>query len=162
MKVSIVYYSETENTKKMGEKIAEGLIKVGIEVKCFSTENIDKEWLEESKGIILGSPTHMGDIAQGMREWLFKVAKEYDFSGKLGGAYTTANYIYGGGTLGVQSLLNTMLILGMVVYSGGAKCGKPYIHLGPVAIGEKLEESYELFSIYGERMGEMLSKLNRE
>lgn len=160
MKVTIVYYSETENTKKMAEIIAKGMMKVpNIEVKCFSTENVDKKWINESKGVIVGSPTHMADIAQGMRAWLSGPATEFDLSGKIGGAFATANYIYGGGTLGIQTMLNSLMILGMLVYSGGAKCGKPYIHLGPVAIGEKLEESYEIFSLYGERMGKMISEI---
>lgn len=101
----------------------------------------------------------MADIAQGIRACLSGPATEFDLSGKIDGAFATANYIYGGGTLGIQTMLNSLMILGMLVYSGGAKCGKPYIHLGSVAIGEKLEESYEIFSLYGERMGKIISEI---
>ena len=40
----------------------------------------------------------------------------------------------------------------MLTYSGGGSFGKPVIHLGPVALHGHLEESKELFRLYGQRM----------
>ena len=73
-------------------------------------------------------------------------------AGKVGGAFATADYLHGGGDLGIQTILNHMMVLGMLTYSGGGSFGKPVIHLGPVALHGHLEESKELFRLYGQRM----------
>ena len=52
----------------------------------------------------------------------------------------------------IQTILNHMMVLGMLTYSGGGSFGKPVIHLGPVALHGHLEESKELFRLYGQRM----------
>ena len=44
------------------------------------------------------------------------------------------------------------MVDGMMVYSGGSSLGKPYIHLGPVALKDTFEESRELFVIFGSRI----------
>ena len=45
-----------------------------------------------------------------------------------------------------------MLCHGMLTYSGGVSFGNPTIHLGPVALTNRLEESIETFKLYGQRM----------
>lgn len=62
--------------------------------------------------------------------------------------------MHGGGELGIRTILDHMMVLGMLTYSGGGALGKPVIHLGPVAIGGHLEESKDVFLLYGKRMAE--------
>ena len=45
-----------------------------------------------------------------------------------------------------------MMVFGMLTYSGGSAYGKPYIHLGPVALKDELEKSEDIFRTYGQRM----------
>lgn len=55
-----------------------------------------------------------------------------------------------------------MLVKGMLVYSGGAAHGKPYIHLGPVAldaVGNHYEECKADFEIFGRRFAEKAREL---
>lgn len=49
-----------------------------------------------------------------------------------------------------------MMVMGMLVYSGGNSYGKPVIHLGPVGMSQNIEDFRELFVTYGERMGKQL------
>ncbi len=46
------------------------------------------------------------------------------------------------------------MVQGMMVYSGGNNYGKPIIHLGPVGMSQDIENFWELFVTYGERMGD--------
>ena len=51
---------------------------------------------------------------------------------------------------------------GMLVYSGGAAYGQPFIHHGPVAldaVGTHYEDAKELFMIFGQRFAEKAIEL---
>ena len=52
-----------------------------------------------------------------------------------------------------------MMVMGMMVYSGGSAYGKPVIHLGPVGMSQNIADFKDLFVTYGERMGQQLLKL---
>lgn len=153
MKMTVLYYSKTGNTKHMAEVIAEGMQTVdGVEAKVFSIDEIDEEWIKESKCVILGSPIYMASVCAPIHNWLEGPCMKYGLAGKIGGAFATADYIHGGGELGIQFILDHMLVCGMLTYSGGGSYGKPVVHLGPVAIHNHLDESRETFLIYGQRM----------
>jgi len=160
MKATVLYHSRTGNTKKMAEVILLGMNSIkGIEAKAFSIEAFDENWVRESKCIIIGTPIYMANISGQLKMWLDTSAPKYGFAGKLGGAFATANYIHGGGDLGIRTILDHMMVLGMLTYSGGGASGVPVIHLGPVAIGEHLEESEPTFITYGKRMAKKTFEL---
>ena len=96
-----------------------------------------------------------------VKVWLDGPALKAGLAGKVGGAFATADYLHGGGDLGIQTILNHMMVLGMLTYSGGGSFGKPVIHLGPVALHGHLEESKELFRLYGQRSAARCSALPR-
>lgn len=153
MKMSVLYYSKTGNTKQMAEIIAQGMASTeGVEAKAFSIEEIDETWVKESKCIVLGTPVYMASICAAVKNWFETSAMKYGLPGKIGGAFATADYVHGGGELAIQSILDHMLVFGMLAYSGGGSFGKPVIHLGPVALKDRLEESKETFLLYGKRM----------
>lgn len=160
MKMTVAYYSKTGTTRQMAQVISEGMMLVeGVEAKTFPLEEIDEAWAKESKCIVLGTPIYMADMCGAMKNWLEGPCKKYALAGKLGGAFATADYLHGGGELGIQSLLVHMLVHGMLVYSGGGSCGKPVIHLGPVALKDDLEASKEVFRLYGQRMAAKAAEL---
>lgn len=162
MKAAVLYYSKSGNTKAMAQVIADGMMKVeGVDVKTFSIDDIDIDWINESKCIVLGSPTYLASVAGAVKTWLDTGSGKCSMAGKLGGAFATANYIHGGGDLAIRLILDHLLVKGMLTYSGGGSAGKPVIHLGPVAIGENLHDYDETFSIYGERMAAKAMELFR-
>ena len=60
MKMMVLYYSKTGNTKKMADVIAQGMERVpGVQAKTCSIEDVDEAWARESKCIVLGSPIYM-------------------------------------------------------------------------------------------------------
>lgn len=155
MKMSVIYHSVTGNTKNMGEKIVEGMnLVTGVEAKCFSIDNIDEEFVKESKCVVFGSPIYAAHITGQMMNFMLEKAGKLNLSGKLCGAYTTAQYAHGGAELGIQEMLNHMMVQGGLIYSGGASFGKPVIHLGPVGIDNTMdiEQFVDYFVIYGNRM----------
>lgn len=155
MKFTVLYYSRTGNTRKMAEKVAEGIRRQPTaEVKVCSIEEIDEAWLNASACVILGSPTYMADVAGAVKCWLETAGHNYRLAGKLGGGFATAHFPHGGGDIGIQSILHHLLVAGLVVYSGGDSLGQPIIHLGPVALSDDLVAYEELFRIYGQRMAE--------
>lgn len=153
MKMMVLYYSKTGNTKRMAEIIAKGMEQIkNAKVKTCSIENVDEDWAKESKCIVLGTPIYVSSVAAPVKNWLDGACKKCQLAGKLGGAFATADYLHGGGDLGIRLILDHMMVYGMLTYSGGSAYGKPVIHLGPVAINNHLEDSEETFFLYGKRM----------
>lgn len=153
MKMTVLYHSQTGNTKQMAEVIAKGMQTVdGVEAKTFPIEDIDEAWAKESKCVVLGTPIYMASVCGAVKTWLEGPCRKYGLAGKIGGAFATADYVHGGGELGIRLILDHMMVYGMLTYSGGGSYGKPVIHLGPVALKAHLEESQETFLLYGQRM----------
>ncbi len=58
MKISIVYHSESGNTKKIAEIIKETVESInGIEAKAINIVNLDNRFIDDSQDVKLGSPT---------------------------------------------------------------------------------------------------------
>lgn len=165
MKMSVIYHSVSGNTARMAQVIAEGMKSVpGVEAQAFSIGAVDKEFAKESRCIVVGCPTYVADTTAAMHLWLEKEFGRLGLAGKLGGAFATAQYIHGGGELTIKAILDHMLVMGMMAYSGGGSKGKPVIHLGPVAIAtagdtEALMAFDDTFRIYGARMAEKAVEL---
>lgn len=167
MKLSVIYHSASGNTARMAQVIAEGMKSVsGVEAKTFSIDEVDLDFVKESRGIVVGCPTYMASTSATMHQWLEQNFGKLAPAGKLGGAFATAQYIHGGGDLAVRSLLDYMMTMGMLTYSGGGSKGSPVIHLGPVAIAtagdfEELMGFDDVFRVYGQRMAEKAVELFR-
>lgn len=68
MKVLVMYYSKTGNTKKLAQKIAKG-VKDVKDVKCIlkPASEVTKDDFITSQGIIAGSPVYFGTMAAEMK-----------------------------------------------------------------------------------------------
>ena len=153
MKLAVLYHSVTGNTKQMAEVIVEGMQTVeNVKSRAFPIEKIDEEWVKGSKCVILGTPIYYASVSASIKSFLERPCNKYELAGKIGGAFATANYVHGGDELGIRSILDHMLCHGMLTYSGGFAYGNPVIHLGPVALTGRLDESVETFKLYGQRM----------
>lgn len=159
MKLAIVYFSRTGKTKAYAQAVAAGAEKIaGTEARCFPLEEIDREFLAESNAVVFGAPTYYANTCWQMKRW-FDESKEFSLSGKLGGAFVTADYVQGGGDVGLLTLLQHMLVKGMVVYSGGSSQGQPFLHLGPVLVKGREEENRKHCEVFGERMARKAGEL---
>jgi len=158
MKSAVLYHSESGNTKAMAEQVAAGMAAEGVESKTFSIDAIDEAWVRESACIILGTPVYYADVSGKVKAFMETMGK-YNLTGKLGGAFATANYVHGGGELALQNILTHMMVYGMVTYSGGGSCGNPVIHLGPVGVQGQYDALRENFVLYGRRMAAKANEL---
>ena len=157
MRAAIIYHSVTGNTKNMGEHIAAGMQSVeGVEARCFPIENVDIEYVKDCRCVILGAPIYYAHISGQMMDFMIDTGRKLNLAGKLAGAYATAQYVHGGAELGIREMLDHLMVLGALVYSGGSSLGKPVIHLGPVGIDNTLdiEQFSANFEIYGKRMAQ--------
>lgn len=163
MKLAIIYYSKTGQTKERAEIIAQGMRKAGSDVRVFSVvDAMDIPYLNECSGIIFGSPTYMGTSHWRVTQWLVQESGKISLAGKLGGGFATAHYAQGGSDSAILSMLGMLLVKGMMVYSGGSAFGQPFIHHGPVAldeVGTHYEDSKEMFEIFGQRFAEKAIEL---
>lgn len=162
MKIAILYVSSTGNTEKAAQLIRDGIVQAGdIEVRLMNLENedtVDTEFVKGSDAVIIGTPTYAASFCWQIKKW-FDTDKRFKLAGKLGAAFATANFVHGGADLALADLLRHMLVKGMIVYSSGAGCGMPIIHLGPVAITAEFDKTADLFRIFGQRIAEKALEL---
>ena len=130
--VIVIYYSQTGNTRKMADFVADGVRAKDAEVTLKKVQDVKAEELLDYDGIIIGSPTYYGSMAWQVKKFLDEsVSFHGELEGKAGGAFTSAANIGGGNETTISDILNAMLIHGMVIQ--GAAQGD---HYGPVSIGE--------------------------
>lgn len=158
MKVSIVYFSATGNTEKVARWIQEGAQQAAdTEVRLFNlAENDapDRDFIEASSAVVFGTPTYVASMCWQLKKF-FDVHMEYDLADKIGAAFATENSPHGGGAeQAVMTIHTHMLVKGMFVYSSGAGCGRPYIHIGPTVVRDQMEERKEICQVFGKRIAE--------
>lgn len=158
MQVAVIYHSESGNTQKVAQVIAEGArISDDVEVRTMSIDHVDKVFVDEAKVVFLGSPTYCGTISWQMKKWLDTGGVK--LAGKLGSAFATQNFIGGGADIAELSMLSHMLIKGMVVYTAGASQGQPITHYGAVTIKDGDESSRHRARLLGQRVVEKAFEL---
>lgn len=159
MKIAIAYFSQTGNTSKTAQVIASGVKKAGdIEVKCMSIEDMDYDFIKESKSVIFGTPTYYASMAWQLKKW-FDTSNKCDLSGKLGACFATANFMGGGSETAESNMIMHMLVKGMIVFSGGGAYGQPFTHLGASLIKDGDDFQKQRAEIFGERIGKKAIEL---
>ena len=153
--ILIVYDSKTGNTEKMAEAVRDGVLGEGAGVKLKKVDDVDIKELFEADGIIIGSPTYYG-ILTGKLKSLLDASVEYHgkLDGKAGGAFATSGVLGGGNESTVLSILQCLLVHGMVV-QGDPTGG----HYGPVAVGDPGEKAIKEAQRLGKRTAALARKL---
>ncbi len=140
--ITILYYSQSGNTKKMAEKIADGVEITGLEARirtvpsisavCESVEpDIPEDGhlyctqadLRDSSGLILGSPTRFGNMAAPLKYFLDMTGDIWlngDLIGKPAGVFTSTGSLHGG----QETTLLTMML--PLMHQGMILSGLPY------------------------------------
>ncbi|MCX7705364.1 MAG: flavodoxin domain-containing protein [bacterium] len=153
--VLVVYYSKTGNTEKMAQEIAKGVLSEEIEVQVKKVEQTDAKELLDYDGIIVGSPTYFGTPAWEIKKLFDDSVRFYGkMIGKVGGAFTSSANIGGGNETTIISIIQMMLIHGMIV-QGTTDGG----HYGPVAIGSPDEKVLKECRNLGKRVAILIKKL---
>ena len=132
-RILVAYFSRTNHTRHMAEAVAEGARgQAGASVECRPIAELNARQLLDFDAIVLGSPTYYGAMAAELKKLLDdSVAFHGQLEGKVGGAFSSSANIGGGNETTVLSIVQALLIHGMVIQ--GTASGD---HYGPVAIGD--------------------------
>ncbi|NOY52298.1 MAG: flavodoxin family protein [Deltaproteobacteria bacterium] len=157
MQVLIVYYSKGGNTKKLAEEVARGVESAGVTALLKSAEEVTKEDFLASAGVIAGSPVYFGVMA-----WELKKVFD-DFVGirkkmenKVGAAFTTSGHASGGKETTIFSILQCMMIYGMILVGDPMSATG---HYGTACVGAPDPETSENGFKLGGRVAELCRKL---
>ena len=155
--IIVIYYSQTGNTKKMAELIAEGAGKAGAAVAVKDVKEVSARELLDYDGIIMGSPTYYGTMAWQLKKLLDESVRFHgSLDGKAGGAFASSANVAGGNETTVLDILNAMLIHGMILQGD---CEGD--HYGPVAIGAPDARASKGCRRFGERFAKLAARLIR-
>ena len=155
MKILIVYYSQTGNTKKMAGLVAEGVKSEGVDVELKNVEEVKARELLKADGIIIGSPTYYGSMAYQIKQLLDESVEFHgDLAGRVGAAFSSSANVGGGNETTILDIICAMLIHGMIVQ--GDSNGD---HYGPVAIGAPDARASKQCKRLGQRVAKLVKKL---
>ncbi len=116
MQVLVLYYSKSNNTKKLAEAIAKGVSSTGAEAVLKSTEEVSKDDFRNAAGVIAGSPVYFGVMAAQLKQ-IFDdfVGLRREMENKVGAAFATGNHHTGGKETTIFSIIQCMMIYGMII-----------------------------------------------
>lgn len=155
----IIYDSRTGNTEKAASLIAEGAKRIK-DVSCV-IKKVDEATLEDllkADGIIVGSPTYYGCMSAKIKDLFDKSVKIHgSLEGKVGAAFTTSGGTATGAETTLLSIIEAMLIHGMIV-----KGNPEDKHYGLAIEGApESEEDKKLCREFGFMIADLTSKLSK-
>jgi NAD(P)H dehydrogenase (quinone) len=158
MQVLILYYSKGGNTGKLAEAIARGVEKVeGVKALMKNTDEVTKEDFLSSQGVIAGSPVYFGTMSAGLKKVFDEtIAIRKKMEGKIGAAFATSHDPTGGKETTIMSILQAMLINGMIIVGDPMSATG---HYGVACAGAPDERTSENAMKLGARVAELAKKL---
>jgi NAD(P)H dehydrogenase (quinone) len=158
MQVLILYYSKGGNTRKLAERIAEGVRLVsGIEPLLKTTQEVTKEDFVNSAGIIAGSPVYFGAMAWELKRVFDEfVGIRKKMENKVGAVFATSGDPSGGKETTMMSMVQCLLIYGMIVVGDPMDATG---HYGVACVGAPDEKIAENARKLGRRVAELCRKV---
>jgi len=155
VKVLVLYFSKSGNTKKLARAVCEGVEESGARCDLESVTGFRLAGLPRYDAVILGSPTYYGQMAAEMKKFLDSSVRFHGrLAGKVGGAFTTAGGMHCGAETALLSMLEALMIHGMAVIGDAS-----YFHYGPAAVGKPNREALRYGKQYGLRIARLTKKL---
>jgi NAD(P)H dehydrogenase (quinone) len=158
MQILVLYFSKGGNTKKLAEAILKGVESVdGVEGVLKHTDDVTKENFVSSDGIIAGSPVYFGVMAAQLKKIFDEfVGVRKKMEGKIGAAFATSADPSGGKETTMISIIQVMLIYGMVIVGDPMSATG---HFGTACVGAPDSGSLENGMKLGQRVAELAKKL---
>lgn len=157
-KVLVIYDSRTGNTERMALAVVKGAKTVkGTKVTLLKVDDAKMSDLTNSDAIIIGSPTYYGNMTGKMKSFIDRTNGIHGrLVGKVGGAFTSSGDTACGAETAVLSILQAMLIHGMVIQ--GRHDNK---HYGPTAVESPNTKEIESCNELGRRVAHLAVVLER-
>lgn len=158
MQVLVLYCSKGGNTRRLAEYIAEGVGSVdGVTPVLRTTAEITKEDFVGSAGIIAGSPVYFGVMAADLKRVFDEfVGVRKKMENKVGAAFATSGDPTGGKETTMFSIIQCLLIYGMIVVGDPMDATG---HYGVACVGAPDDKAVENARKLGRRVAELCRKL---
>jgi len=158
MQVLVLYYSRGGNTRNLAEAVVQGVESVaGVRCLLRSTDEISKEDFVESGGIIAGSPVYFGVMAAELKKVFDDfVGVRRKMEDKVGAAFATGGDASGGKETTIMSIIQAMLIYGMIIVGDPMSATG---HYGVACVGAPDAGTQQNAFKMGARVAELVKKL---
>jgi len=158
MQVLVLYYSRSGNTRTLAEAVSQGVESVdGVRCLLRSNDEVDKKDFNESDGIIAGSPVYFGLMAAELKKVFDDfIGVRRKMENKVGAAFATGGDASGGKETTIMSIIQVMLIYGMII------AGDPMSatgHYGVACVGAPDEGTRRNGHKLGARVAQLVKKL---
>lgn len=159
MNVLVLYFSKTGNTRKLAEFVAEGVQSVsGVEAVLRSTTEVTKDEFVNAAGIIAGSPVYFGLMAADLKRVFDEfIGVRKQMEGKVGAAFTTSSFWAGGNETTIFSIIQCMLIYGMIIVGDPMSATG---HYGAASVTAPDDKAADTARKLGRRVAELCMKLS--
>jgi len=158
MKILILYYSKSGNTKKIAEAVGQGVSRVeGVEPVLRSSADVNKDDFLEASGVIAGSPVYFGVMAAELKKVFDDfVGIRKQMENKIGAAFTTSGDPTGGKETTMMSIICCLLIYGMIIVGDPMSATG---HYGCACVGAPDADTIENARKLGERVAQVAKKM---
>lgn len=160
MQILVMYHARGGTTERVAKEVGKGVEEAGnVTALVKAAEEVSKDDLASSAGIIAGSAVYFGNMAAPLKAAFEKyVDLRPHMEGKVGGAFSVSGDVHGGGETTILAILQTMLIYGMVVAGESVAQGGRY---GVVAVQNADKETLASARAFGERIAQLAKKMAR-
>ncbi len=153
MQVLVLYYSKGNSTKKLAEAVAQGVEGAGVHAVLRSTQEVTKEDFLSSAGVIAGSPVYFGVMAADLKRVFDEfISTRRHMENKVGAAFATGGHHSGGKETTIFSIIQCMLIYGMIIVGDPMSATG---HYGVACVGAPTEETKNDGYKLGHRVAEL-------
>ncbi len=158
MQVLVLYYSRSGHTKQLAEIIGEGVREVeGVGCEIRSVTEVSEADFLAADGIIAGSPVYFGTMAAELKAVFDRfVGVRKKMGNKVGAAFTTSGDPSGGKETTMMSIIQALLIYGMIVVGDPLDATG---HYGVACTGAPDGKAAENGRKLGRRVAELAKKL---
>ncbi|WP_234569362.1 flavodoxin family protein [Rhodohalobacter sp. 614A] len=163
--VLITYHSETGNTEKMAQAVAEGANSVeGVSVKILTTAETRESDLLEADAIIIGSPVHNANVSAEVQRFIASLPFEDEpLKNKIGAVFVTGGGISAGEEIVQMNMIQSMLVFGMIIV-GGPDWTQPFgasaITSEPPFTANSTEDISDQFLQKGRLLGKRVAEIS--
>jgi NAD(P)H dehydrogenase (quinone) len=160
MNVLVLYYSKGGNTRKLAEAIAEGVRQVdGVEAVLRHTRDVTKDDFVAAGGLVVGSPVYFGTMAAQLKLVLDEfVGVRRKMENKVGAVFATAGDASGGKETTMMSIIQALLIYGMIIVGDPMSATG---HYGTACVGAPDATTRENGQRLGRRVAALIKQLRR-
>ena len=160
MNVLVLYYSKGGNTRKLAEAIAEGVGQVdGVQAVLRHTREVVKDDFVAADGLIVGSPVYFGTMAAQLKLVLDEfVGVRKKMENKVGAAFSTAGDASGGKETTMMSIIQALLIYGMIIVGDPMSATG---HYGTACVSAPDAAARQNGQRLGRRVAELVKQLRR-